>query len=119
MSIKPDDEKSKSVYGLSRRKLYWPTVRRPSSYMGFHPKFNSYFYTPHSDIIYSFLEILTKIQIDTNILIQTSNHIPKKIRSVNEKNIILIEENLRKYKTEQISRYDYVKTMALKSQPKK
>jgi hypothetical protein len=62
---------------------------------------------------------IKKIQIDTTILIQTSNHIPKKIRSVNEKNIKFIEENIQKYKTEQISRYDYVEIMAMKNLPKK
>jgi hypothetical protein len=67
----------------------------------FHSKFNSCFYTPHPDI-YFFLKILKKIQIGTTILIQTSNHIPKKIRSVNEKNIKFIEENIQKYKTEKI-----------------
>ena len=66
-----------------------------------------------------FNKIFKKIKIDTNILIQTSNHIPKKIRSVNENKIKFIEENIQKYKTEQISRYDYVKIMALESQPKK
>jgi len=52
------------------------------------------------------------------MLIQTSN-MTKKIRSVNGQNIKFIEENIRKYKTKQISRYDYVKIIALKSQPKK
>ncbi|KAF0756117.1 Uncharacterized protein FWK35_00004773 [Aphis craccivora] len=84
----------------------------------FHSKFYSCFYTPHPDI-YSFLEILKQIQIDIKTLIQTSNHIPKKIRAVNEKNIKFIEENIQKYKTKQISRYVYVKIMTMRSQKKK
>lgn len=37
----------------------------------FHSKYNSLFYTHHQDI-YTFLEILKKIQIDTKIAIQSA-----------------------------------------------
>ncbi|CAI6369769.1 unnamed protein product [Macrosiphum euphorbiae] len=101
MSIKPDDEKlNQFIYYLVENYIdpqsdfpphTWAEMsssseRTTNACESFHSKFNSCFYTPHPDI-YSFLEILKKIQIDTNILIQTSNQIPKKNRSVNEKNI--------------------------------
>jgi len=106
MSIKPNDEKLNQFIDYLVENYIdtqsdfpphtWAEIsskgeRTTNACESFHSKFNSCFYTPHPDI-YSFLEILKKIQIDTKMLIQTSNHIPKKIRSVNEKNIKVIEE---------------------------
>lgn len=133
MSIKPDDEKLNQFMDylvenyIDTQSDFPPhtwaemsssSERTTNACESYYCKFNSCFYTPHP-VIYSFLEILKTVQIDTKILIQTSNHIAKKIRSVNEKNIKFIKKNIRKYKTKQIFRYDYVKIMALKSQPKK
>jgi hypothetical protein len=68
-----------------------------------------FFFYQHLDI-YTFLEILKKIQ---KIAIKvTAKNTMKKKRTTNNK-IAFIAENINKFKNNQISRIDFVKIMAL------
>lgn len=82
----------------------------------FHSKYNSLFYTHHPDI-YTFLEILKKIQIDTKIAIRTATQTTKKPKGSTCKKITYIEDNIKQFKNNKISRFDFVKRMAFKHQP--
>jgi hypothetical protein len=75
----------------------------------FHSKYNSLFYN-----IYTFLEILKKL---TKIAIRTATQTTKKPKGSTCKKITYIEDNIKQFKNNKISRFDFVKRMAFKHQP--
>jgi hypothetical protein len=83
---------------------------------GFHSKFNASFYCGHPNT-FQFTEVLKNFQIDTYIKIRSALF-PKKVYRkafIDKKHFI--ESQINKLKTNQISRFQFVKTVAYNCLP--
>ena len=92
------------------------SVRTVNTCKSFYAKFNSSLYSPHPDI-FTFLDVLKEFQIDTNIVIRTSERKEKKLSGASEKTIVLLKGNISKYKANALERLHFVKIMANKFKP--
>lgn len=100
----------------------WATMsssiqRSTNACESFHSKYNSYFISTHPHI-YKFLNVLNIIQSDTYILIRSSTTEIKKMRQATKCKINFIDNVIEQLNTNQISRLQYVQTLANKFKPR-
>lgn len=90
-------------------------TRTTNSCEAFHSKFNGMFYSAKPNI-YKFIDVLKNVQKDTYIKIRSSSHIKKIRREVCEKQEFLRKQMI-KYDVNEITRFDYIKTVSFKFLP--
>ena len=73
------------------------------------------FYSAHPNI-YKFIDVLKNVQKDTYIKIRSSGQIKKIRREIYEKREFLRKQMI-KYDVNEITRFDYVKTVSFKFLP--
>ncbi|KAF0708341.1 Uncharacterized protein FWK35_00034753 [Aphis craccivora] len=82
-------------------------TRTTNSCESFHSKFNGMFYSAHPNI-YKFIDVLKNVQKDTYIKIRSSN-----VKYTCVKQEFLSREMI-KYDVNEITRFDFVKTVSFK-----
>ena len=90
-------------------------TRTTNSCEAFHSKFNGMLYSAHPNI-YKFIDVLKNVQKDTYIKIRSSGQIKKIRREIYEKREFLRKQMI-KYDVNEITRFDYVKTVSFKFLP--
>lgn len=83
----------------------------------FHSKYNSNFSSTHPHI-YKFLDVLKAMQLDTVILINSSNIESKIIRTATKNKKIFINNLIDKLNMNEISKLQYLKALANKFKPR-
>jgi hypothetical protein len=90
-------------------------TRTTNSCEAFYKKFNGKFYSNHLNI-YKFIDVLKNVQKDTYIKIRSSNQRKKIRREICEKQEFLRKQMI-KYDVNEITRFDYIKTVLFKFLP--
>lgn len=110
--ITPDCDYPPSLWAMYSSSII---TRTTNSCEAFHSKFNGMFYSAHPNI-YKFIDVLKNVQKDTYIKIRSSSHKKKIRREICQKQEFLRKEMI-KYDVNEITRFDFVKTVSFKFLP--